>query len=45
MSHFYGPWKRTHWLLVRIGFPALYRSRYASPMIGGGWDGFEWSRE
>lgn len=38
----YGPWRDTHPVLRFIGFPRRYRNRYASPSIGGGWDGWEW---
>jgi len=38
----YGPWRSTPRWLVWFGFKPIYRSKYASLMIGGGWDGFEW---
>ncbi len=39
----YGKWRKTHPILVWMGFPKYYRNVYASGMIGGGWDGIEWS--
>lgn len=43
MSESFSPWKPTPTWLRWLGFKPYYRSRYASLMIGGGWDGFEWS--
>jgi hypothetical protein len=39
----YGPWFKTFWWLRLLGKPAWMRNTYASWMIGGGWDGWEFS--
>ena len=38
----YGPWQRTPKFLTYLGFSALRRKRYASWMIGGGFDGWHY---
>lgn len=37
------PWKPTPWWLRMLGKPPFYRSVQAPAMLGGGWDGFEYS--
>ncbi len=37
----YSEWKPSPWWLRPLG--RYVRSRYASMMIGGGWDGFEFT--
>lgn len=39
----HSPWRKTYWFLRLFGAPPIMRSRYAHPMIGGGWDGWEFS--
>lgn len=39
---FYGAWERTPKFLTYCGFPGLRRRRWASPMIGGGFDGWQY---
>jgi hypothetical protein len=41
----YTDWRKTPLWLRIFGAPAWMRSRYASAMIGGGWDGWEFSKE
>lgn len=44
MSETFSEWRNTPWWLRLFGKPALMRDRYASPMIGGGWDGWEFKQ-
>lgn len=39
----YGRWERTPRWLRWLGFLPFRRRRYASPMIGGGFDGWEYA--
>jgi hypothetical protein len=39
----YGPWEQTPRWLVWLGFSGRRRRRYASPMIGGGFDGWDYA--
>lgn len=41
----YGPWHPTPRWLRWLGKPQWRRSVYASMMIGGGWDGWDYSDE
>jgi hypothetical protein len=41
----YGPWGRTPIWLQLFGARPFRRRRYASPMIGGGFDGWEYATE
>lgn len=38
-------WRKTPWWLRIFGCQALMRDHYASLMIGGGWDGWEFKSE
>lgn len=40
----YGEWERTPRWLVWFGKPAMRRRRWASWMIGGGFDGWDYSQ-
>lgn len=39
----YGPWEPTPLWLRWLGKPPYRRNVYAAGMIGGGWDGWEFS--
>lgn len=43
MTEFFSEWRKTPWWLRFLGKPAWMRDRYASPMVGGGWDGWEFT--
>lgn len=43
MSEFFSVWRLTPWWLRILGKPKWMRDRYASPMIGGGWDGWDFA--
>ena len=43
MSEFHSDWRQTPWWLRLVGKPAWMRDRYASMMIGGGWDGWDFA--
>lgn len=43
MSESFSEWRKTPWWLRLLGKPAWMRDRYASAMIGGGWDGWEFA--
>jgi len=40
----YGPWIPTPRWQQWLGYPAFRRSCYAAAMIGGGWDGWEFTQ-
>lgn len=43
MSETFSKWRVTPWWLRLLGKPTWMRDRFASPMIGGGWDGWEFT--
>lgn len=43
MTTTYSDWRRTPWWLRAFGARAWMRDRFASAMIGGGWDGWEFN--
>lgn len=43
MTHTFSPWRRTPRILRLFWKSAWMRDRYASPMIGGGWDGWQFA--
>lgn len=43
MSEVFSDWRLTPWWLRILGKPKWMRDRYASAMIGGGWDGWDFA--